>query len=94
MFQSIHIWFTSLNWDMWAGIGQIIGALATIGTAWIALRQVNIANKQIEDARKREEEAKQKELEAMKPELNFRVSVNELERDTKLLRIFLYLLIF
>jgi hypothetical protein len=48
MIQSIHTWFSSLDWDMWGGLGQWAGAIATFIAVLIALKQTKISQKQTE----------------------------------------------
>lgn len=79
MLDSFIKWFSHINWVSWdslASIGQIIGAVATVWTARIALKQVRAANEQIEEARKQNalaikqmEEARKRELDARTPEV-------------------------
>jgi hypothetical protein len=67
---NIFAWLTQqdwTNWNMWGALGQIAGAIATVWTARIALRQVR-------EARRQEEEARIREKEALKPELNISAS--------------------
>jgi hypothetical protein len=79
MFQSIHTWFSSVDWinkDMWGMFGQWAGAIATFIAVMVALKQTKISQdqtkysqKQAETALQQMEEARQKEIEASKPEL-------------------------
>ncbi|MCH5586024.1 hypothetical protein MK805_13860 [Shimazuella sp. AN120528] len=76
MLDSFIKWFTHINWVSWdslASIGQIIGAVATVWTARVALGQMEEARKQNELAIKQMEEAREREKEAMKPELTPKV---------------------
>ncbi|MCH5585020.1 hypothetical protein MK805_08555 [Shimazuella sp. AN120528] len=65
MLNSIVEWFAKRNWtdwNMWAAIGQMIGAFATVWTASIALRQTKLANQQMDEVKSREDEAQRPEL--------------------------------
>jgi hypothetical protein len=69
-------WFGKINWVSWdsiGSIGQIIGSIATVWTARVALGQMREARKQNELALRQIEEAREKEKEAMRPELTARV---------------------
>jgi hypothetical protein len=75
-----------MNWDMWAAIGQIIGAIATIWAVMVALKQTKIglqqtqlSIKQMEEARRREKEIFLKEQEASMPEV--KISADIIQED-------------
>ncbi|MCH5586023.1 hypothetical protein MK805_13855 [Shimazuella sp. AN120528] len=92
MLNSIVGWFAKWNWtdwNMWAAIGQMIGAFATVWTARIALRQTKLANQQIDEAREREEETKKKEKEAMEPELTPKIIIKSDEEGKNVLHLIL-----
>ncbi|MFC7443086.1 hypothetical protein [Laceyella putida] len=76
MKQAIIHWLSQVkwsDWNMWAAIGQMIGALATLWTARIALQQIKETRRQADEERERwkqeREEAKREAEDAKKPEL-------------------------
>jgi hypothetical protein len=75
--QSILGWFAQrnwTNWNAWAAVGQMLGALATVWTARLALHQ-------IKDARRQEEESREREIAAMEPELTPRSTIRRRDRE-------------
>ncbi len=75
--ESILAWFAQrnwTNWNAWAAVGQMLGALATAWTAKLALHQIR-------DARRQEEEAREREIAAMEPELTPRSTIRRSDRD-------------
>lgn len=76
MLERFFYWLLNINlasWDALAAIGQLLGAGATVGTAWIALKQVKQANQQIEETRN-------KEKEALKPRVKIKIEKKTLEK--------------
>jgi hypothetical protein len=69
---SIVNWY---DWNMWAAFGQMIGAVATLWTAKIALKQI--------------QESKRREKAALTPRVRMKVRISKKNNNKKNVRIFM-----
>jgi hypothetical protein len=75
-------WFSKRDWkdwEMWAAIGQIVGAFATFWTARIALKLAR-------ETKRYEKQMRKREKEAIEPELFPKVAIKDNENEKKIVQ--------